>query len=145
GAATWAAAMDYLFVEAPRRPLGPESYPEIREAHFGATGRPGAATSLPQPSDALLAEFRDRLAAHQYNAQHPRQFSYFTPPPLPISIVGELLAQWINQGVDIGPSAPPATLVEEEVVRWLCDLVGYDDGAFGVLTSGGVMANVMAL
>ncbi len=145
GAATWAAAMDYLFVEAPRRPLAPETYPEIREAYFGATGRPGPAPSLPEPSAALLAEFRDRLAAHQYNAQHPRQFSYFTPPPLPISIVGELLAQWINQGVDIGPSSPTATLVEEEVVRWLCDLVGYDDGAFGVLTSGGVMANVMAL
>ena len=30
-------------------------------------------------------------------------------------------------------------------MRWLCDLVGYDDEAFGVLTSGGVMANVMAL
>jgi glutamate/tyrosine decarboxylase-like PLP-dependent enzyme len=145
GAAAWAAAMDYLFVEAPRRPLGPETYPEVRRAYFGAAGRPGPAPSLPAPSAELLAEFRDRLAAHQYNAQHPRQFSYFTPPPLPISIVGELLAQWINQGVDIGPSSPTATLVEEEVVRWLCDLVGYDDGAFGVLTSGGVMANVMAL
>jgi aromatic-L-amino-acid decarboxylase len=145
GSAAWATAMDYLFVEAPRRPLGPETYPEIREAYFGADLRPGPAPCLPAPSAALLAEFRDRLAAHQYNAQHPRQFSYFTPPPLPISIVGELLAQWINQGVDIGPSSPTATLVEEEVVRWLCDLVGYDDGAFGVLTSGGVMANVMAL
>ena len=145
GAAAWAAAMDYLFDEAPRRPLGPETYPEIREAYYGAAGRPGPAPTLPTPSDALLAEFRDRLAAHQYNAQHPRQFGYFTPPPLPISVVGELLAQWINQGVDIGPSSPTATLVEEEVVRWLCDLVGYDSGAFGVLTSGGVMANVMAL
>ena len=47
--------------------------------------------------------------------------------------------------MDIGPSSPTATLVEEEVVGWLCDLVGYDDAAFGVLTSGGVMANVMAL
>src|SRR5207249_8071407 len=28
---------------------------------------------------------------------------------------------------------------------WLCDLVGYGPGGFGVLTSGGVMANFMAL
>ena len=35
--------------------------------------------------------------------------------------------------------------VEEEVVRWLCDLCGFDAGAWGVLTSGGVMANIMAL
>ncbi|MET1012324.1 MAG: pyridoxal-dependent decarboxylase, partial [Actinomycetota bacterium] len=35
--------------------------------------------------------------------------------------------------------------VEEEVVRWLCDVCGFGDDAWGVLTSGGVMANIMAL
>src|SRR5439155_3238996 len=40
---------------------------------------------------------------------------------------------------------PVASLVEEEVVGWLCDLVGYGEGSFGVLTSGGVMANLMAM
>jgi aromatic-L-amino-acid/L-tryptophan decarboxylase len=145
GASAWAAALDVLFDEATRRPVGPETYPELRHRYFGPEMRPVGAPVLPSPSDDLLAEFRDRLAGHQFNAQHPRQFSYFTPPPLPISIVGELLAQWINQGVDVGPSSPTATFVEEEVVRWLCDLVGYGDDAFGVLTSGGVMANLMAL
>jgi aromatic-L-amino-acid decarboxylase len=145
GADAWTAALDYLYGETQRRPLGPETYPELREAFFGPNSAPAPAPALPTPSPELLAAFRDRLAAHQFNSQHPRQFSYFTPPPLPLSIVGELLAQWINQGVDIGPSSPTATLVEEEVVRWLCDLVGYGPDAFGVLTSGGVMANLMAL
>ena len=145
GADAWAMAMDFLFDEAPRRPVGPETYPERRHAYFGPEDRPGPAPALPALSRELLAEFRRRLASHQFNAQHPRQFSYFTPPPLPISIVGELLAQWINQGVDFAPTAPTSTLVEEEVVRWLCDLVGYGEEAFGVLTSGGVMANLMAL
>src|SRR4029079_7361475 len=79
------------------------------------------------------------------NAQNPRALPYFTPPALPIAIAGETLAQWTNQGVDIWACSPAASLVEEEVVRWLCDLVGYDAGSFGVLTSGGVMANVMAM
>jgi glutamate/tyrosine decarboxylase-like PLP-dependent enzyme len=35
--------------------------------------------------------------------------------------------------------------VEEEVVRWLCDLVGYGAGSFGLMTSGGVMANFIAM
>ena len=43
-------------------------------------------------SDEVLAEFRERLAPYQFAAQHPGSFSYFTPPPLPISIVGEVLA-----------------------------------------------------
>ena len=61
------------------------------------------------------------------NSQHPRQFGYFTPPPLPMSIMGELLAQVANQGVDVWHAGPFAAFVEEEVVRWLCDLVGYDE------------------
>src|SRR5438874_1196828 len=36
-------------------------------------------------------------------------------------------------------------LIEEEVVSWLRTLVGYGEGTWGVLTSGGVMANLMAL
>ena len=30
-------------------------------------------------------------------------------------------------------------------MRWLCDLCGYGEAAWGVLTSGGVMANIMAI
>ncbi len=145
GERAWNAALDTLFDEALRRPLGPATYPELRRAFFGPSGRPGPAPADPVPSAALLSDYLERLGPNQYNAQHPRQFAYFTPPPLPIAIVGDVLAPWINQGVDIGPSSPTATLVEEEVVRWLCDLAGYGDDAFGVLTSGGVMANLMAL
>jgi aromatic-L-amino-acid decarboxylase len=92
-----------------------------------------------------LEEFRRRLAPHQFNASHPRAFAYFTPPSLPIAIVGELLAQWVNQGVDVGHSSPTASLVEEEVVAWLRGVAGYGPGSFGVLTSGGVMANLIGL
>ena len=56
-----------------------------------------------------------------------------------------MFCQWVNQGVDIFQAGPGAALVEEEVVRWLTGLVGYGPGSFGVLTSGGVMANVMAM
>jgi aromatic-L-amino-acid decarboxylase len=150
GERAWTLALDYLYDEAMRRPVGPDSYPEMRRRLFttprpdGRTG-PAGAPSSPRSSGDVLEEFRRRLLALQYNAQHPRSFSYFTPPPLPMSIVGELLVQWLNQGTDVFHASPSAALVEEEVVAWLCDLVGYGEGSFGVLTSGGVMANTMAL
>lgn len=145
GSAAWATALDYLYGESMRRPTAPEAYAELRSGYFGATGSPSAAPALPTPSAELLEEFRQRLAPFQFNASHPRALAYFSPPSLPISIVGELLAQWINQGVDVGHSSPTASLVEEEVVAWLCQTAGYGPGSFGVLTSGGVMANLMAL
>ncbi|MEO8571905.1 MAG: pyridoxal-dependent decarboxylase [Chloroflexota bacterium] len=146
GADTWAAALDFLYDHAARRAMGdPAPYAALRASFFGPTLGPGAAPAAPTPVATILDEFRERLAGAQMNAQHPRQFGYFTPPPLPVSMMGELLAQMTNQGVDVWHAGPTAAFVEEEVVRWLCDLVGYGQGSFGLLTSGGVMANFMGL
>lgn len=146
GVEAWRTALDYLYGEAMRRAVAPESYEETRAAWYAPTaGELPAAPREPAKAAAVLAEFTERLAPYQLSAYHPAVLSYFTPPPLVISIVGELLAQWINQGIDVWQSGPTGAFVEEEVVRWLTDLVGYGEGSWGVLASGGTMANVMAM
>jgi glutamate/tyrosine decarboxylase-like PLP-dependent enzyme len=146
GRATWDVALDYLYEEAFRRAIGePTGYEQVRSAFYGPAGGPSKAPAEPTHSAELLDDFRRRLAPQQLNAYHPRAFSYFTPPPLVMSILGELLAQVANQGVDVWHAGPSGAFVEEEVVRWLCDLVGWDEASFGLLTSGGVMANFMAM
>ena len=147
GERTWAAALEFLYGTAMIRAMGaPSPYAEARRRYYGddMTG-PGPAPTAPAPAAEVIAEFTDRLAGGLMNAQHPRQFGYFTPPPLPMSIMGELLAQVANQGVDVWHAGPFAAFVEEEVVRWLCDLIGYGPASFGLLTSGGVMANFMGM
>lgn len=153
GEETWRTALDYLYREGVRRGVAPVTYPELRERYFAPSGgHPSPAPERPIPSSEILAEFRDRLAPYLLNAYHPGTLSYFTPAPLPISIAGEVLAQWANQGIDVWSCGPAGAFVEEEVVRWLCDLVGYARDAatgtpesFGVLASGGTMANIMGL
>ena len=147
GRQAWGEGLDYVYGIAAQRAMGdPSPYEEVRRRFYGRSG--GTPTPLPEePMRAaeLLAEWSDRLATGLMNSQHPRQFGYFTPPPLPMSIAGELLAQVTNQGIDVWHAGPAAAFVEEEVIDWLCRLVGFGDGAFGVLTSGGVMANFMAM
>jgi hypothetical protein len=146
GAATWEAALDYLYDHALVRAMGdPAGYAELRAAYFGAAGGPGRAPSDPTPWPELLDEFRSRIAPHTVSAWHPRSYGYFTPPPLLSSVLGEILAQVAQQGVDVWHAGPVAAFVEEEVIRWLCELVGYERGSFGLLTSGGVMANFIAM
>jgi glutamate/tyrosine decarboxylase-like PLP-dependent enzyme len=146
GDATWQAALEFLYGTAVHRAMGdPAPYHALRSSYFGPAGGPAPAPERPAPAQAVLDEFSARIAGGLMNAQHPRQFGYFTPPPLPISIMGELLAQMANQGVDVWHAGPVAAFVEEEVVRWLCDLIGYGPGSFGLLTSGGVMANFMGM
>ena len=146
GEATWAIAVDYLYEQAAKRAMGaPHDYETARATFFTDAPGPSPAPREPSTSAEVLDEFDRRLAATQLNSQHPRNFGYFTPPPLLMSIAGELLAQVTNQGVDVWHAGPTGAFVEEEVVRWLADLVGYGPGSFGLLTSGGVMANFMAM
>ncbi len=169
GEETWRTALDYLYEHGVRRGVAPITYPGLRRDFFAPSGgRPAPAPASPTPSTELLAEFRERLAPYLLNAYHPGTFSYITPTPLPMSIAGEVLAQWANQGIDVWGCGPVGAFVEEEVVRWLADLVGYAQGdaatpgaapgaepalrttrtepeSFGVLTSGGTMANLMAM
>jgi aromatic-L-amino-acid decarboxylase len=146
GAATWEASLDWLYDEAMARGMGlPTDYAALRRRYYGEAAGPGPAPRDPQTLDAVLGEFARRIAPHTLNAYHPRSLSYFTPPPLVASIAGEVLAQWTNQGIDVWHAGPVGAFVEEEVVRWLCDLVGYGAGSFGLCTSGGVMANFIAM
>jgi hypothetical protein len=132
GVEAWRTALDYVFDEALVRAMGePTDFERLRAVFFGPEGGPGAAPDRPTRAVDLLREFRERLAPHQLNAWHPRTLSYFTPPPLWLSTVGELLAQVTQQGVDVWHAGPAAAFVEEEVVRWLCDLAGYGRAALG--------------
>ena len=109
GERTWREALDWLYGAAADRPTAPDLYPEVRRAFFGGADGPGPAPERGSPANEVLDEFRERLAPFSYAAQHPGSYSYFTPPPLPMSIVGETLAQWLNQGIDVwlaGMAAP---------------------------------------
>jgi glutamate/tyrosine decarboxylase-like PLP-dependent enzyme len=146
GEAIWRAALDYLYDHAFARAMGaPIDYDALRAEFYGATGGPGRAPRDPATLEAVLDEFARRVAPHTVSAYHPRSFGYFTPPPLLASVAGEVLAQVAQQGIDIWHAGPVGAFIEEEVLRWLCDLVGYGAGSFGILTSGGVMANFIAM
>jgi aromatic-L-amino-acid/L-tryptophan decarboxylase len=145
GRKTWGSSLDWLYGEAMERPVAGDTYVEMRRRFFGDTNEPASAPKDATTSATLLSEFTERIAPLVFAAQHPGSWSYFTPPPLVLSIVGEVLAQWVNQGVDIWHAGPVAAFVEEEVTAWLRNLVGFDHDGWGVLVSGGVMANIMAL
>jgi glutamate/tyrosine decarboxylase-like PLP-dependent enzyme len=145
GRDAWTLALDYVYDEGLVRTVGPDSYQELRARFFGPSLGPAPAPTAPRPSSAVLDEIRERVVPCLYNAYHPGSFSYFTPPPLPMSVAGELCCQVFHQGIDVFHSGPVGALVEEEVIRWLADLVGCGPDSWGVLTSGGVMANIMAM
>src|SRR2546423_667231 len=104
----------------------------------------------PLPVDGASAEeifdkFKRDLLPHAMNIPSPRYYGLFNPTPLPVAVWADALASAINQNGAAWRNSPSASVIEARVLRWLCALVGYGEGAFGTLTSGGAEANLIGL
>jgi aromatic-L-amino-acid decarboxylase len=93
----------------------------------------------------VLEECRRKILRHSMRPSHPRLFGLFNPSPLPIAAFSELPAAFLNQSLDIWKSSPAATHLEIRLIRWMNDRIGFGRRAFGVFTSGGGVANTIAL
>src|SRR5215216_8054302 len=96
------------------------------------------------PLEQLLAECRTIMDLSRHNG-HPRFFGYVASPSTPVGAYADLIASTLNANITCWRSGPAGTEVERMVVRWLGSLIGYDKDAKGLLTSGGSMANMIAL
>ncbi|HEX5706068.1 MAG TPA: pyridoxal-dependent decarboxylase, partial [Pyrinomonadaceae bacterium] len=157
-ARTHALVADY-FARADERPVFPDtSSRELRRLFR---------TPLPAEPVALEQLFDDCRAAFDASRDHrsPRMFGYVASPAAPAAVYAALLTAALNQNVTAWRSAPAAAEIERTVVGWLAELIGYagdgvngveGDGVEGVegdaaracgglLTSGGSMANLVAL
>src|SRR5215217_9218044 len=92
----------------------------------------------------LIDECRTVMDLSRHNG-HPRFFSYVASPSTPVGAYGDLIASALNANITCWRSGPAGTELERLVVRWLGSLIGYDAQANGLLTSGGSMANMIAL
>ncbi len=96
-------------------------------------------------TEEILARFRSDVLAHAMQVPSPRYFGQFNPTPLPIGVWADALASALNQNAGAWRNGPTSAMIEARVLRWLCGLVGYGPGSFGVLASGGTEANLIAL
>ncbi|MGH9971344.1 MAG: pyridoxal phosphate-dependent decarboxylase family protein [Pyrinomonadaceae bacterium] len=97
-----------------------------------------------EPLEKLLDDCRTIIANLRHNG-HPRFFGYVASPATPAGAFADLIASALNANVTAWRSAPSATEIERTVVVWLGSLIGYSRCAQGLLTSGGSMANLIAL
>ena len=118
----------------------PDASPEELEQLF--------AEPLPRegvPLAGVVTELEEKLLPNCTHVGHPGYFGFITPSPLPAGGLADLLASVLNQNPGAWAIGPGSVAMERRVVRWLCDLVGYDGAAGGNLTSGGMMANFIGL
>lgn len=61
------------------------------------------------------------------------------------SALGDYLADVFNRYAGVFYASPGAVRLENMLIRWMCDLVGYPGGASGNLTTSGSLANMIAI
>src|SRR6478672_4039650 len=96
-------------------------------------------------TEEILSRFTRDVLAHAMQVPSPRYYGQFNPTPLPIGVWADALSSTLNQNAGAWRNGPTSAMIEARVMRWLCDLVGYDRESFGTLASGGSEANLIAL
>ena len=96
-------------------------------------------------AEEILERFTRDILPHAMQVSSPRYFGQFNPTPLPIGVWADALSSSLNQNAGAWRNGPTSAMIEARVLRWLCELIGYGPGSFGVLASGGTEANLIAL
>src|SRR5688500_7154720 len=143
-------ALDDITTQATR--LVAEYFKTISERHVRAEKHAGKTTAaldvaLPVEGvalDRLMDQCRTIFDLSRHNG-HPRFFGYVASPSTPIGAYADLIASALNANITCWRSGPAGTELEQLVVRWLGSLINYHPNAKGLLTSGGSMANMIAL
>jgi L-2,4-diaminobutyrate decarboxylase len=115
--------------------------PEIEKEIAGIMKFPGEGGSLKE----VLDEIEGPVLRNSLHISHKKSMAHLHCPPLLPGIIGECIIGTLNQSMDSWDQSTAATYVEEGMVRWLKETVGYPNTSDGVFTSGGTQSNYMAL
>ena len=87
----------------------------------------------------------ESLIYSSFNPVHPRSLAHLDPPPLIISILGDLIAAGLNNNLLANELSPSISLLEESICKWFCVKLGFPESGGGIAASGGTLSNLNAL
>lgn len=96
----------------------------------------------PTPLDDVYAEYQQDVASFPMGNIHPRFWGWYMGASNFTGALGDFLAA--IDGTNLGAGNTGAARVEQQVVDWLKEIVGFPKSASGTLTSGGSVANLVA-
>jgi len=146
-----AAEMRRLLDEASRRVIAHiESLPvqPARNVDDAKEFARGLIEPLPRKGESfekLLDFLFDEAIPRSFNTAAPGYLAFIPGGGVFPAAVADLIATATNRYVGVFAAAPALAQLEANVVRWFCEIVGYGKKSGGVLTTGGSMANFIAM
>jgi aromatic-L-amino-acid decarboxylase len=98
-----------------------------------------------QPFEKLLRLLFGRIIPASLNTASPGYLAYIPGGGLFHAAVADLVADATNRYVGVWLAAPGLAQIEENVIQWFCAMLGLPAAAGGILTTGGSLANLIAV
>ena len=99
---------------------------------------------LPTLTDAL-AEVEQLYLNHAVYFHHPQYMAHLNCPVAYPAVIAEQILSAVNTSVDTWDQSGGATLIEQKLIDWTCEKIGFEGNADGIFTSGGTQSNLMAM
>ena len=93
----------------------------------------------------LLQTLFHTAIPRSFNCAGPGYLAYVPGGGIFHAAVADLISDAVNRYVGVWAASPGLAQLEANVVRWLCDIMGYPPSAGGFLTTGGSLANFSAI
>ncbi|KMM57885.1 2,4-diaminobutyrate decarboxylase [Bacillus glycinifermentans] len=98
-----------------------------------------------EPLERVLEQLKEVCLPHRIRVEHPKCIAHLHCPPVIPAVAAEMLISVMNLSMDSFDQSGAASLIEEEMVQWLCRKFHYGMEADGTFTSGGTQSNHMGL
>jgi aromatic-L-amino-acid/L-tryptophan decarboxylase len=159
-ASSWAEPRELELSEPAMRSLVEETMarllPHLRGLSRGPTHRNNGARKLARslrepmplagsPTQDVFRLLFDRVLPSGLGTATPGYLAYVPGGGIFHAALASFITSATNRYVGIFQASPGLVQLEQNVVRWFCDLVGFPDTAGGVLTTGGSLANLAAI
>ena len=101
------------------------------------------APRLASQPDAVYDEFKKDILPYPMGNIHPRFWAWYMGSGTIMGALGEFFGSLMNPNVGGGNHVAP--LVEQQVIGWLRDMMGFPAESSGILTSGASAANLVGI
>ncbi len=101
------------------------------------------APRAPEKPELVYADFKRDILPYPMGNIHPRFWAWYMGSGTFMGAMGDFLAAIMNPNV--GGANHVANLVEQQVVGWMRDMLGFPAAASGLLVSGASMANLIGI
>jgi aromatic-L-amino-acid/L-tryptophan decarboxylase len=98
-----------------------------------------------KPLSRLIQAYSNEVATKGINAASGGHIGYVPGGGIYTSALADFLADITNEYAGLYYASPGAVVIENEILNWLKSIFGFPESSVGTLTSGGSIANMIAL